>query len=441
MLAAASASAQLPPRLQQDALDLQARSNVVQGAGARAYGMGGAFLARPDDATAASWNPAGLSYLRSPELSVVGTHTWLKTQQRDISDTVRRNEGLAGFAPEFAAATYPVALGPVTGAVQVGFQRVLSFDGTRTIRRYDNTGDLQTLREFETLGGFDVIALASGLQVSRQLRLGLALNRWLDGYSYTFERVSGNPARQSTQFELSGWNINAGLIWSPFEALNLGAVYKSAFTADVDMNRSRVDYEPGSGVVISGNSFRSDAMSDPIRLDVPAAFGVGASWRPRSPLTLSADYTRTDWSQGRIYNYFTLPRTGTPMPPEDVFPVLPYPTLTPGGTQGDAEQFRTGFEYVVIKRDLKWPIRFGYFADRQLEKRFNEDEMREKRPTYHGFTAGTGLIMGRVLVDVAYVFEFGSYSASDLESDDPLPRDTSVNSHRFFLSLIYRPKR
>jgi hypothetical protein len=147
---------------------------VVQGAGARAYGMGGAFLARPDDATAASWNPAGLSYLRSPELSVVGTHTWLKTQQRDISDTVRRNEGLAGFAPEFAAATYPVALGPVTGAVQVGFQRVLSFDGTRTIRRYDNTGDLQTLREFETLGGFDVIALASGLQVSRQLRRSTA---------------------------------------------------------------------------------------------------------------------------------------------------------------------------------------------------------------------------------------------------------------------------
>ena len=35
-------------------------------------GMGGAFLARADDATAASWNPAGLSYLRLPEVSLVG---------------------------------------------------------------------------------------------------------------------------------------------------------------------------------------------------------------------------------------------------------------------------------------------------------------------------------------------------------------------------------
>ncbi|PYQ44967.1 MAG: hypothetical protein DMF77_05820, partial [Acidobacteria bacterium] len=55
----------------QDQLTLQARANVVQGSGARALGMGGAFLARADDATAASWNPAGLSYLRLPEISFV----------------------------------------------------------------------------------------------------------------------------------------------------------------------------------------------------------------------------------------------------------------------------------------------------------------------------------------------------------------------------------
>src|SRR5262245_55053965 len=72
-----------PPRLNsQDQLDLQARLNVVQGSGARAFGMGGAFLARADDATAASWNPAGLSYLRLPELSLVwgGINTLASTE-------------------------------------------------------------------------------------------------------------------------------------------------------------------------------------------------------------------------------------------------------------------------------------------------------------------------------------------------------------------------
>ncbi|MBX7187863.1 MAG: hypothetical protein K1Y01_22160, partial [Vicinamibacteria bacterium] len=45
-------------RVNQDELaSFYGRMNVVVGSGARAFGMGGAFLARADDATAASWNP------------------------------------------------------------------------------------------------------------------------------------------------------------------------------------------------------------------------------------------------------------------------------------------------------------------------------------------------------------------------------------------------
>ena len=44
------------------------------GSGARAMGMGGAFIAIADDATAASWNPAGLIQLERPELSIVGAY-------------------------------------------------------------------------------------------------------------------------------------------------------------------------------------------------------------------------------------------------------------------------------------------------------------------------------------------------------------------------------
>ena len=43
------------------------------GSGARAMGMGGAFIAIADDATAASWNPAGLTQLKRPEISLAGS--------------------------------------------------------------------------------------------------------------------------------------------------------------------------------------------------------------------------------------------------------------------------------------------------------------------------------------------------------------------------------
>ena len=52
---------------------------TLVGAGARANGMGGAFTAIADDATAASWNPAGLAQLRQPEISVV--HDGITTER------------------------------------------------------------------------------------------------------------------------------------------------------------------------------------------------------------------------------------------------------------------------------------------------------------------------------------------------------------------------
>jgi hypothetical protein len=58
----------------------QARASfTLQGAGARAAGMGGAFTAVADDATAASFNPAGLAQLLVPEASVV----WSRTDSTD----------------------------------------------------------------------------------------------------------------------------------------------------------------------------------------------------------------------------------------------------------------------------------------------------------------------------------------------------------------------
>ena len=42
--------------------------------GARAIGMGGAFIGRADDATAAETNPAGLTILARPEISLEYRH-------------------------------------------------------------------------------------------------------------------------------------------------------------------------------------------------------------------------------------------------------------------------------------------------------------------------------------------------------------------------------
>jgi hypothetical protein len=302
----------------------------------------------------------------------------------------------------------------------VSFQRVLSYDADRTIRRADRTF------EISARGGFDVLAAGTGLQLSRKLRVGATLNRWLNGYEQTTDRLglARGEIRLLSDFEISGWNVNGGFIYAPSESLNIGGVIKTGFTAKMTLTRQRFDTSP------EGDSTQNFSRSRSVRLDFPGAFGFGASWRPTTPLTLSIDYTRTGWSEGRIRNYFTLPTQGQPEPgSEDFFGSLPFPLLfAPEGPaeQRDTEQARLGVEYVLIRSRLKVPLRAGYFRDY-----LHFPDLEGKRPVFNGFTAGVGLLVGPFLLDTAFVFERGKYR--DVAGDR-----VDATIRRLYVSVIYR---
>jgi hypothetical protein len=161
---------------------------------------------------------------------------------------------------------------------------------------------------------------------------------------------------------------------------------------------------------------------------------MGASWRPRGTLTISADYTRTFWSGARIHNFFTLPLFDVPRPPDDVFRVLPYPLLESGETQTDTEQFRLGFEYVLLGSSrVRVPVRFGVFSDGQYFRAADGSI-----PRFFGFTVGGGVLVGPLLLDVAYLYEDGRYISSIASVGGGLAAETGVRIRRFYASLIYR---
>ncbi len=420
-------------RLGQDELDLQGRSSVVQGSGARAFGMGGAFLARPDDATAASWNPAGLSYLRRPELSLVrlarNALANRETSWQSTAPTLLDERNGSGF--DFFAGTHPVSLGGLSGAVQVSYQRVLAFDSRRTIERSNGTVTI------ESHGGFDLLAVASGLQVSRHWRVGATLNRWFNGYEQALDRQTAVSSQQELNFDVRAWNVNIGLIWSPTDSVNVGLVAKSPFTARVDMARRRrdvVDDDSGQEFLTS-NAYSSDR----VRLYLPGALGAGISWRPHSTLTISADYTRSLWSEAYARDYFTLaacqpgqtcPPARSPESTNDLFPSLTYPALA-DPRQSDTEEIRLGLERVLLFERAKLPLRAGFFSDRQYFLRADRTP-----PRSVGFTAGLGLVLGPVLFDAAYVREVLAYGNRAVAEEDQ--RRVSSVSEKVYLSLIVR---
>jgi long-subunit fatty acid transport protein len=400
--------------------------------------MGGAFLARADDATAASWNPAGLSYLRLPEISFVYSGSHLDSV--DVASTSRTEDRRHGRTPDFFAVAYPFELGGWNGAAQVSFQRQIAFGGDRTINRTSvdaETGEITSRpSEVRSAGGYDVIALATGVVLRGHFRVGATVNRWFNGYHQTLDRDTirvGTPGHttQTSDYDLSAWNVNLGLMWSPREELNLGVVYKTAFTGDVALSRSRVDSLLADSSPTTTNQASSSELENPVTLKIPAAVGAGVSWRPRSRLTVSADYTRTFWSKGEIRNFFVLGRAepNRPAPPPEISRPLPYPTLDSRQAQHDTIQVRGGVEFVFILGRLKWPVRAGAFGDRQYVQAADGTA-----PQFFGLTVGTGLVLGPVLLDVAYMRETGDYKAVDTDGTTAI----SVHSSRVIGSVIYR---
>jgi hypothetical protein len=137
-------------------------------------------------------------------------------------------------------------------------------------------------------------------------------------------------------------------------------------------------------------------------------------------------------------------------PPPRFFPERLYPTLgavpdpddptDPARlvAQQDAEQIRAGVEWVLIKGRLKVPLRGGYFNDRQITPAPGGEPVR-----FNGVTAGTGIILGALQLDLAWVYEFGEYfvAAETTAADTAAaaePIRYALTTNRIYASIIYR---
>lgn len=461
-------------RVNQDELaSFYGRMNVVVGSGARAFGMGGAFLARADDATAASWNPAGLSYLRRTEFSLVGVQNdFLQRIPRfnHVNQTgpVTTRDQLRVSVVDFAGFAYPVRVRGKTGALQASYQRSISFGGSRRSEGVVGvpgfgpaaaTPILPTEFTVEGKGGFDTLSVSSGFEIHPRLRLGVSLNRWIHGFSQTVDRPAqtGSYRRIDSTWQVSGTNFNLGALFTPTQKLNLGAVLKTPFAASVRLAKVRSDFD---NVLDAETGRRVDPVTNTgtgnARIRFPLVYGFGASYRASNTVTVSADFTRTAWSRSTITNFFSLARKGRLPADVDTYGVLPFPAVeAPAEDEGvyrqvDTSQMRVGAEWVLrlgVSGSLLVPIRAGFFRDGQpviirlvdANSYVEGSSIPEVQPTFSGYTAGLGVTIAGVLFDLAYVREAGDVPASRL-GNGTISEDEkrNIRYNRVFASMMVR---
>ena len=245
----------------------------ITGAGARALGMGGAFIGVADDATAIVWNPAGLTQLERMEVSVVGRYLWETADYSDNTDaTNNQSEKQQHPVFNFGSFAIPFSVGKVKGVLAAAYQRQLDFYYKQTTM---NT-------ETEETGGADAFSPGVAVGIGSIFSVGVAANIWFGNDTYKLSTTTDTSSYDGTA---SGVNYLVGVLVDlnglkrPIP-IKIGACVRTPF----DLN---FDYGLAFRPPLFGTYPNLDAS---ITRQMPLMIGFGASASPWENLTLSVDY-------------------------------------------------------------------------------------------------------------------------------------------------------
>ncbi|MCP4112214.1 MAG: hypothetical protein GY749_42945 [Desulfobacteraceae bacterium] len=400
-----------------DIIEIPSSFNPV-GSGARALGMGGAFIAVADDATAASWNPGGLIQLGRPEISIVGA----LVHRREDNDFRTNPESSGGQKVtdqniNYFSMSYPFRLINRNMIVSLNYQHLYDFSRKWKFS-YIRPGESSSNYTFNYDGSLYAMGLAYCIQMTPRISLGLTLNFWEDwlgdnGWElnrHDIVTILGNNGSMNSQFEynrynkysFSGFNINIGMLWNINNKLSLGAVIKTPFTADLKHE--------------SSTNHNTPEISDE-KLDMPMSCGIGAAYRFSDKLTASADIYRTEWQDFILENSQgtkTSPISNLHIDESDVDPTL---------------QIRIGAEYLIfdpVKSKYVIPLRGGIFYDPSPAEGNPDD--------FFGLSLGSGIVIGRYVFDIAYQYRFGKDVGRYIFPNMEFSQD--IHEHTLYSSVI-----
>ena len=398
------------------------------GSGSRATGMGGAFIGVADDATAASWNPAGLIHLERPEFSLVYS-TFRRTQAYDSTShpEVDSTHAMDTEGVNFASFAYPFLLCKKNMVVSLNYQRLYELSKRGSIRYTRDIDGMQQEDqiEFQQSGYLYALSPAMSVRLLPTLALGATLNLWsnyvgTNGWEYTYLSLAtsdagGTPLVMESeirrQITFTGTNANVGLLWNVNGPMTVGAVFKTPFTAR--LRDKTVSYEASSLPELGIYQADTNRTNTTLTMSMPYSYGLGLQYRHSDAQTFAIDLYRTAWSR-----YSLTERRGATFNPVSGQPLQ-------DGRLQDTTQVRLGAEHLLIRENDVIPLRCGVFYDPEPQTDSHDD--------YYGLSLGTGYTRDRVAFDLSYQYRFGAGVSSEMQQVN-----VDLKQHTMMGSMVYR---
>jgi long-subunit fatty acid transport protein len=357
--------------------------------GARSLGMGGAFVAVADDATAVIANPAGLTILQRPELSGEVKFTQFRNTfdaySNTIPDAFGQNFDSRTFhdsvvTPSFFSFVYPTENLVVAAFVRELINYKSSFQTQGVF--FQDPASAGVFQLFPVKSKLEIQAVdfgfGAGVNLEKQSpwlpNIGASLefsvgriNSTLERYTVGFTSLLRTETVDGTDL---GVAFNVGTLWHPVKDMGVGFVYRRGPRYDMTQTVTSA-----AGAV---NTF-------PFGFKVPDVSAAGISYRFFERLTLGFEATYIQYSQ--LVKNFQVPFADSHAQKYRV---------------DDGLELHVGGEYIFFVKDIPMAARAGFFTDPDHKIRYtggphDASEAADRvlyqggKQTYHG-TAGLGIV-------------------------------------------------
>lgn len=384
----------------------------------RAMGMGDAFVAGADDASAVYYNPAGLTRLPRPEL--IGN---LYLAHADIYYSGPRDDDTSDGRYYFIPSVYFGApIGKHGTAVGLGVYSPFGLGSKWS----DNLaaewamarGPGASATKLSELQMIDVNPVVAQ-RLTDTLSVGFGVNYYMSRVVSRSETSYGlGTGETDLDADGDGWGFNAGVQWQCTEQVSLGLVYRSEFKIRYD---GTVDYDGLPPAFFGVNQLSYDANAE---LTFPASLGAGVCWKPTERLRLELAAEWMDWSR---WDERTVTVGGIPGVPgsRDMTTKLDWK---------DSWIVSLGSEYQLTE---KWTLR-GALMYNQTPVRADTSDVDLPTGDTYAVALGAGYkFSASVSADVAAIVAYGTERTLD-HSSAPAGSEFSAISFYLSLGITYR---
>ena len=382
--------------------------------GARSMGFGGAFVALADDATAAFSNPAGLTQLLNPEISIEGrrwSYSSPFTEHGRVENlpsgfgidttvglrTATSEDDITGLS--FLSFVYPKENWSVA-VFRHEYANFKFFSETQGLFFGGSTCCQDRFLDQRSQTDMDILSygLSAAYQISDRFDFGLgaiyydasfvsdadvflwdedtipsvfAANSYLPQRSIFSERIS---------FDDADWAFTVGFLWRLSGSISVGGVYRQAPDIDVGVTLTAgqvVDFGVPPGEVFNQES---------VGLELPSLYGLGFAYRTADgSLTATFQWDRVEYSN--IVDSLGLDDRAI----------------------DDVDELHLGIEYVFLDSTPVIAVRFGTWLEPDHQLRATSDDILARALLPRGddemhYAAGIGVAMQNFQIDLGVDF-------------------------------------